>query len=61
MRIKEEDTGMKGQITNWKVFLQSVELIESIQIGDDLYVDKGQIKERAYEAYKNQEVIEIFY
>lgn len=52
---------MKGQIEDWKLFLESVEMIDSMQIGEDLYTDKGQIKERAYEAYKKQEVIEIFY
>lgn len=52
---------LKGQIRDWKEFLAGVDLIESMQIGEDLFVDKGQIKERAYEAYKNQEVVEIFY
>jgi|GEM_PF-4931159 len=52
---------MKGCIVDWKKFLKTVEMIESIQIGEDLYTDKSQMKERAYEAYKNQEVIEIFF
>ncbi len=51
----------KGKIENWQLFLSQVELIESVQIGEDLFVDKKQIKERCFEAYKKQEVIEVFY
>ncbi len=52
---------MKGIIEDWKKFLGAVEMIDSMQIGEDIYIDKGQIKERAYEAYRRQEVVEIFY
>jgi hypothetical protein len=51
---------MKGCIEDWKEFLKTIDIIESIQIGEDLFTDKSQMKERAYEAYKNHEDIEIF-
>lgn len=59
--MKTKGGNMKGQIEDWKKFLATVEMMESMQIGEDLYTDKRQIKERAYEAYRNNEVIEIFY
>ncbi len=52
---------MKGIIEDWKKFLGALEMIDSMQIEEELYTDKIQIKERAYQAYRKQEVIEIFY
>lgn len=52
---------MKGKITDWVDFLGAIELIASIQIGEDLFTDKDQIRERARKAYEKKEVIEVYY